>query len=93
MVTNNLDFLTFLAFLISESFVYFLSNGYCYKSINPMNYHGPDVHKQHILSSPLLAILVALVTVFILRDFSKNTFLCISLPNDMKEIQFFKFMM
>jgi len=35
-----------------------------------MNYHDPGVKKQHILSSPLMAILVALVTVFIFREFS-----------------------
>jgi len=37
--------------------------------INPMNYHGPGVQKQHILSSLLLAILIALVTICIFREF------------------------
>jgi len=41
-----------------------------------MNYHGPGVIKQHISSSPLLAILVVLVTVFIFREFSEKTLFC-----------------
>jgi len=37
-----------------------------------MKYHGPGVQKQHILSSLTLAILVASVTIFIYREFSKK---------------------
>jgi len=65
-------FLPVVAVFTSESYVYFLINGYCYSFINPMNYHGPDLKKQHILFSPLMAILVALVTVFILGEFSEK---------------------
>jgi len=37
-----------------------------------MNYHGLGVKKQCISSSQLLAILVALVTIFILGEFSEK---------------------
>jgi len=73
MVTNYLDFVSpFLAVLTSESFVYFLNNGHSYNFINPMNYHGPGVKKQDILFCPLLAILVAMGTVFLFREFQEK---------------------
>jgi len=72
-VTNYLDFFSpFLAVLTSESFVYFLNNGHSYSFINPMNDHGPGVKKQDILFSPLLAILVAMVTIFLFREFHEK---------------------
>jgi len=65
-------YFSFWPVLREESFVYFLNNDYCYNVINPMIYHGPGVQKQHILPCPLLAILVALVTIFIFREFHEK---------------------
>jgi len=61
-----------LAVLISESIVYFLHDGYYYSFINPMNYHGPGLKKWRISSTPLFVILVALVTIFLFREFSEK---------------------
>jgi len=64
MVTNYSDFFSIFG-RFDRKFCLFSSFGYCYNYVNPMNYHGPSVIKQYISSSPLLGLLVALVTIFI----------------------------